>query len=201
MKLKILPPEKAKKKAQIKLAKWKRKKEIDEAKVRGGIATRNTPIVPQKEPDQPTEPMRRKVTKVSPILSQKDKEALNNYLLRFALEGRTAVIEVLIMKGADINAGDKCNCTALKLAAGKGHTEIVELLLKAGADVNATDNFGNTAIIYASANGKTETVQLLIEKRADIQARSNSGKTALTLAYFHGHTETVELLKAHGAKE
>jgi len=44
------------------------------------------------------------------------------------------IVKILIDKGADVNAEDKHQMTALTLAIQEGHTEIVDLLKKAGAE-------------------------------------------------------------------
>jgi len=47
--------------------------------------------------------------------------------------GHRDVAELLIVKGADVNAKNKWDRTALGIALREGHTEIVELLRKHGA--------------------------------------------------------------------
>ena len=55
-----------------------------------------------------------------------------------ARKGHTGIAELLIAKGADVNAKEKMLDEApLHLAARYGHSETVELLLAKGADVNA----------------------------------------------------------------
>ena len=78
-----------------------------------------------------------------------------------AEEGYTEIVEMLLTKGADVNARDEGGWTALKRAAGQGHTEIVEMLLAKGADVNAKDEDGGTALIEAAQKGHTKIFSLL----------------------------------------
>ena len=58
--------------------------------------------------------------------------------LHWAVKYSTSVIvEMLLDRGADVNAASKYGWTPLHLAAGDGSTALVETLLDRGADVNA----------------------------------------------------------------
>ena len=58
--------------------------------------------------------------------------------LHFAtFKGHKEIAELLIAKGADLNAKDKKGRTPLFGAAQDGQKEIAELLIAKGADVNA----------------------------------------------------------------
>ena len=60
---------------------------------------------------------------------------------------RTAIVEMLIAAGIDVNATDIYGKTALMMAAEMGRIDIVKLLLAApDIDVNATDNDGYNAL-------------------------------------------------------
>jgi ankyrin repeat protein len=57
-------------------------------------------------------------------------------LMLAALEGETTIGELLIARGADINATNKFGETALSLAAHKGHARFMRLLLAHGASTD-----------------------------------------------------------------
>jgi ankyrin repeat protein len=82
--------------------------------------------------------------------------------LRGDAEKMTAKIaELLITKGADVNAKTDDGSTALILAAQNGNMEMVKLLLQKAADVNIKTNEGKTAYELAKSKGHTAIVRLL----------------------------------------
>src|SRR5262245_9084828 len=66
---------------------------------------------------------------------------LNENLLAAAKKGDAKAAEMLLAKGADVNAKTTYGATALTFAAEKGHVEVVRLLLKHKAEVNPKDTF------------------------------------------------------------
>jgi ankyrin repeat protein len=66
-------------------------------------------------------------------------------------KGHLAVIELLLQKGANIDAKDKLRWTALMWSVWYSHLEVVKTLLAKGADVNAMDGAGTTAVMQACA--------------------------------------------------
>lgn len=72
-------------------------------------------------------------------------------------------VDSMLNLGADVNARDEDDATALHWAAYHGLTDLIERLFKLGAYVNARDNDGKTPLAYAKDN---ETKQLLIEHGA-----------------------------------
>ena len=83
------------------------------------------------------------------------------------------ISELLISKGADVNAKGKEGYTPLHWAAQFGREGVAELLISKGADVNSRSQGG------------------FFKK----------GKTPLGLAVDADHKEVVELLKQHGAEK
>ncbi|EGZ11123.1 hypothetical protein PHYSODRAFT_425218, partial [Phytophthora sojae] len=51
-------------------------------------------------------------------------------LMLAAWHGHVKVVELLLSYGAQVDAKDKCESTALRFAAGEGYLEVVQLLLE-----------------------------------------------------------------------
>ena len=146
-----------------------------------------------------SEPDRRPDAKANPIT--KGQRKLNNELIEAAKAGNYEIVKTLIEKGADVNAKDELEITALMWASAWGRTEVAKLLIKNNADVNAKDSNGWTALMKASVNNNFETSELLLEKGADVNARDNYGKTALDRAREFGQLIVAGLLVENGATE
>jgi ankyrin repeat protein len=70
-------------------------------------------------------------------------------LIAAASDGDANAVQVLLARGADVNAKTNNGQTALMLASGYRHLDVVQALLAAGADVNAKDSRGRTALSLA----------------------------------------------------
>jgi ankyrin repeat protein len=134
--------------------------------------------------------------------------------------GHKEVAELLIAKGADINAKDTRGRTPIDLAINKSQKEIakllvsksvdvslhtaayigdlqrVEKLINGGANVDAKDQKGQTALHYAAKAGEIPVAKLLIANGADVNAGDDW--TPLVEAAYCSK-EMVELLLAEGA--
>ncbi len=87
--------------------------------------------------------------------------------------GHKEVAELLITKGADVNAKSNTGWTPLHGAAWTGHKEIVELLIAEDADVNAKERtFSHTPLDSAIDFEEPEIADLL---------RKHGGKTGKEL--------------------
>jgi hypothetical protein len=87
-------------------------------------------------------------------------------LHRAARNNRTAVMEIVIAKGADIEAREQGYTPLMFVTRTSGPFEALELLVKKGANINLPDSLGNTpldnAIIYANADNRA--IDLLLAR-------------------------------------
>jgi ankyrin repeat protein len=119
-------------------------------------------------------------------------------IIDYSKKGDLVKVGQLIEDGADLNARDKNNITALMWASYNGQIEMVRLLIDNGADVNARGTW--TALTWAAACGHIEIVNLLLDKGADINAVNAAGCSALMLATYMGETEIAKTLIDKGAR-
>lgn len=91
--------------------------------------------------------------------------------------GRTTIVDMLLNRGARINATNMGDDTALHLAASHGHLDCVSLLLKNKADVNALNEHGNTPLHYACFWGYQDIAEELITYGAQTNVANVDGET------------------------
>ncbi len=123
-----------------------------------------------------------------------------------AKSGKTDLMKMLLIKGAEVDSRDDNDNTPLHVALDEKRYEAAKLLLTYNANVNAKNRMGRTplrfavnpfSILYrrtASIFERVAGVMTLIEKGADINAACDSeGRTALNYASNIAH-ETVGYL-------
>ncbi|MGG4490593.1 ankyrin repeat domain-containing protein [Metabacillus idriensis] len=115
--------------------------------------------------------------------------------------GEAEFVEMLLNKGADINAASHSKLsfipsnTALHAAiAGKQSPKLIKLLLQNGANVNAIDSDGHAPIQTAAFEGNTEIASLLIHNGADITLNAGQGSAA-EIAEHKNHSDFINVLK------
>jgi ankyrin repeat protein len=100
-----------------------------------------------------------------------------------AQSGSSKAIQQLLGSGANVQARDKGERKALRLAAQSDFSiEAIRELLDHGADIQAVDKNGQTALHLAAQSGSPKAIQQLLDHGADIQAQDKGGRTALHLA-------------------
>lgn len=92
---------------------------------------------------------------------------MNKELRLAASIGDDEAVAKLLDAGADVNAANKFNKTALMMAVENDNLETVALLLARGADVNARTVANCTALTFAAENGHSGITALLIERGAN----------------------------------
>ncbi|XP_051961885.1 ankyrin repeat and SAM domain-containing protein 1A-like isoform X2 [Xyrauchen texanus] len=114
-----------------------------------------------------------------------------------ALNGHSAVVEVLLRNEALTNIADNKGCYPLHLAAWKGDQCIVKLLVHQGPShpkLNEQNNDNETPLHCAAQYGHSQVVQLLLEELTNPTMRNNKFETPLDLAALYGRLDVVKLL-------
>jgi ankyrin repeat protein len=120
-------------------------------------------------------------------------------LMHAAAIGSIEAMSLLLDRGADVNARNAFDATALMWALGDPPKS--RLLIDRGADVNARSKQGRTPLLIgAKRDGGSDLLRLLLSKGADPNVRDERGNTALMLAAQTGDLETMRLLVAKGAE-
>lgn len=101
-------------------------------------------------------------------------------VIRSNLSEKEALIEKLLLMGADPNQKDLCReSTALHLAVMRNMKDIVDLLMKHGADVNIADISLATPVRHVVYRGYVDLLKQLINYGADINYGLGVGEVAM----------------------
>lgn len=99
-----------------------------------------------------------------------------------AKEGHTKLVEMLLQRGARVNATNMGDDIPLHLAAAHGHLDIVLLLLRHRSDVNTTNEHGNSPLHYACFWGYQAIAEELVNQGALVSVANKDGDTPLDKA-------------------
>lgn len=90
-------------------------------------------------------------------------------LLKAAADGDLAGVSAALAQGANVDAKDEYNNSALNWAALWGHEDVVEKLLEAGADLeNKGSGGGMTPLANAASRGHFKVAQRLLDRGARV---------------------------------
>jgi len=139
-----------------------------------------------------------------------DKDAKKVVSTRMATDGSTplhwaaafdseAAAELLIKKGADVNAKADNGSTPLHWAANKNTEAVAKLLVDNSADVNAVTVNGFAPLHWAAYRNATAIARLLIDKGANVNAQTLDDFTPLHWAAYNNSIDTAQLLLSRGA--
>lgn len=101
-----------------------------------------------------------------------------------ALDGKTGIVQTLVYFGADVNATDYMDNTALTMAAQKGEATVIQFLVSNGADIDHQNMLGVTPVIAAAESGQYAAANFLATNGANLENRSFSGMAATDYLSF-----------------
>lgn len=134
-----------------------------------------------------------------------------------------ALLELMLQRGADVNAQTHAGITPLFICAQYGQPELAEVLIQYGADPNLAPDTGCTPLMWTTRRGDVSMTKLLIEAGTNVDAQVSASNpsaclcsrfesggwhfgtdclapvTALALAAERGHYDIVELLLRRNA--
>ncbi|KAL8578596.1 hypothetical protein ACOMHN_015052 [Nucella lapillus] len=109
-------------------------------------------------------------------------------------KGFVELVQLLIAKGANVNARTNYNATPLIAAADNNRHHVVRLLIEHGADLNAQTSNGDTACHQAAYRGHVEAVRLLVSNGADVDIANTKFRTPYDEAARQGHLSLLPFL-------
>jgi ankyrin repeat protein len=119
-------------------------------------------------------------------------------LLEAIRENDSGRVRTLLRDGADPNATDEEQDSALMFAALYAEAPVLNLLIASGARLDARNQTGLTALFWASHS--YDNSKILIDAGADVGTKSALGGTPLFgAAALPGNAKLVRLLLDHGA--
>uniref|UniRef100_A0A1A8EE69 Ankyrin repeat domain 27 (VPS9 domain) n=1 Tax=Nothobranchius kadleci TaxID=1051664 RepID=A0A1A8EE69_NOTKA len=119
-----------------------------------------------------------------------------------ALCGQAQLIDMLVHKGAPVNATDYHALTPLHLACQRGYQGVCLLLLHYKANADAQDNNGNTPLHLACMYGHEDCVKALVYydvQTCRLELQNDKGDTPLHMAARWGYEGIIQVLLENGA--
>lgn len=144
----------------------------------------------------------------SPWSSSKDQTALRKALQKASARDNLNIIDLLLRKGAEVDAQTEDEFPAVFRAAQTGHTAVLVELLSQRPDLEARDRSGQSPLFVASVKGYADIVELLLARGAAVDAQDKDERTPLLAlaadkssasTWNNGASEAVRLLVSHGA--
>jgi len=111
------------------------------------------------------------------------------------------IVDLLLAKGADVNAQASSGATPLFWAVIRDQKDDVLTLLSHGANVNLADAYGDTILDIALQAQFGALVPILVEHGADVNAKDQSTQRPLDYANKMDDSKWAKYLKDHGAHE
>lgn len=119
-------------------------------------------------------------------------------LMRALEKKKIQIVQLLLRKGANVNACADGGGTPLHAAAGTW-PESIPTLLQAGAQISARLRGGRTPMMCAAFGNQINALELLHNAGASLEEKDNRSTTSLILAAKSGKFEALQWLLDHGA--
>jgi len=125
-------------------------------------------------------------------------------LCEAVVNDKEKTVELLISKGADVNAGEPPLKTPIfamldSFVPISVDDRILDLLLKAGVNLKARTASGKTPLHIAVEERRKIFIEKILLAGAVLEVKDNKGKTPLAAAVMREKTGIVKLLLKHGA--
>ncbi|XP_072520453.1 death-associated protein kinase 1 isoform X3 [Salminus brasiliensis] len=108
--------------------------------------------------------------------------------------GNVQIIDVLMRKGAEIQALDKSGANAIYYASRHGHVETLKYLHEKKCPLDIQDKSGETALHVAARYGNVDVVQYLCSIHANPDLTDREQETPLHCAAWHGYSAVARAL-------
>lgn len=136
---------------------------------------------------------RRGFTSIETLLQKAARDMTpDSRLLRAANDGSPVAVQAALADGADLEARDDRERTALLLAVTGDHVEVARLLVEQGADVNAIDDQRDTPFLVTGVTGSVDMLDALLPGRPDTRLTNRYGGVSVIPASERGHADYVE---------
>ena len=112
-------------------------------------------------------------------------------LLTAAKDGDATLVARALRAGADIEARDSKQRTALLLAVTEGKLATARLLVAMGADPDAVDAQSDTPWLVTGVTGSVEMAEVLLPVKPDLTLTNRYGGTSIIPASERGHVDYV----------
>jgi len=118
-------------------------------------------------------------------------------LMMAAKHGHLHVVELLLERGACVDARSNAGWTAMMFACYNGHNDIARRLLDKGTDLSLQNLEGWNVLMIVCASGRIDTLNLVLPFVKDLYVHVQ-GWTALTIACLKDHVHIIQRLIEHG---
>lgn len=139
---------------------------------------------------------------VQQILSSMDADAVNarstsgwTPLMLAVATDNIEMINLLINRGADIEAKNNDGETAFSCAVIFENIDAIKELIRHHVNVNTQNNDGTTPLMFAISTKRIDILNVLIENGADITIEAKNGNTAVSIAKHTHNDEIITILQ------